>query len=320
MQHRLSVAAQGGDSGNSGSSRDDKADPKKQKEIQEYVEALQRGGMKKEMAQEVLKKWEEAGGDTDPNTLRKLFLRQSAIPAVATIIQTLVDAAASYSIYTSAVFFSAGPEFFGRDVLVFLLNALAAYFALGVGFDVATLIAILVSTARTGTSIDSFYAALKTIAGPSPASGLVVVDKAQVAVNALKVVQTLDAIARMIESGAKDGSVKESGSSTLANLSAYLTLYRSETRDNFDSSKVGMTEAEASDLALQFGRFDLNDDGRLDTQEVRAMAGQLGIDLSSEEASAAIKVMDKNSDGLIEFSEFAGWWAERTGKAKAGAQ
>lgn len=61
------------------------------------------GGMKKEVAREVLKQWEGTGGD--PKSLRKLFLRQSAVPALATTVQTLVDAAAAYSIATSAVFF-----------------------------------------------------------------------------------------------------------------------------------------------------------------------------------------------------------------------
>ena len=49
--------------------------------------------------------------------------------------QTLVDAAAAYSIFTSGVFFAAGPPFFGRDVLVVLLDVLAGYFAVGVAFD-----------------------------------------------------------------------------------------------------------------------------------------------------------------------------------------
>lgn len=51
-----------------------------------------------------------------------------------------------------------------------------------------------------------------------------------------------------------------------------------------------MTEAEAADLALKFAQYDLNDDNRLDASEVRAMAGQLGIELSSEEAAIAIQV------------------------------
>jgi hypothetical protein len=57
----------------------------------------------------------------------------------------------------------------------------------------ATLTAILISTLRIGTSIDSFYAALKNIAGPEgsggSATGLAVLDKAQTAVNALRVAQ-----------------------------------------------------------------------------------------------------------------------------------
>jgi len=51
-----------------------------------------------------------------------------------------------------------------------------------------------------------------------------------------------------------------------------------------------MTEAEASDLALRFAQYDLNDDGRLDAGEVRAMAGKLGIELAAVEAEAAIQV------------------------------
>jgi hypothetical protein len=128
----------GGDSGD-----DARAKERKEREVQEYVDALTRGGVKKEMAQDVLKEWESAG--QDPKALRKLFLKQSAVPAVATTVQvglffrgrraagkdlkrrvlgsaaarearplltrarppqTLVDAAAAYSIFTSAIFFA----------------------------------------------------------------------------------------------------------------------------------------------------------------------------------------------------------------------
>lgn len=150
---------------------------------------------------------------------------------------------------------------------------------------------------------------------------------------------------------------------------------------------------QASDLAGKFAQYDLNDDGRLDAGEVRSMAGQLGIELSDAEASAAIQVrpratqppcmccacrmrcmlhhmrmhaiqiaaaghvhgvqahalwcagrpscfrvgahcvrldaatsrrsltlhptpqaMDRNSDGLVEFAEWAGWWSGRRKK------
>lgn len=58
------------------------------KKVQEYVEALQKGGVDKKVAQAVISKWQEAGGqDADPATLRRLFLRQSSIPLLAAAIQ-----------------------------------------------------------------------------------------------------------------------------------------------------------------------------------------------------------------------------------------
>ena len=61
------------------------------KQVQEYVEALQKGGVDKKVAQAVIKKWQEAGGgggaDADPAVLRKLFLKQSSVPLLATLIQ-----------------------------------------------------------------------------------------------------------------------------------------------------------------------------------------------------------------------------------------
>ncbi|KIZ07677.1 hypothetical protein MNEG_0269 [Monoraphidium neglectum] len=64
------------------------------------------GGIKKEVAQQVVKKWEEAGVADDPGALQKLFLKQSAVPIFGTVLQTLIDAAATYSIWTSALYFS----------------------------------------------------------------------------------------------------------------------------------------------------------------------------------------------------------------------
>lgn len=303
LRRKLIVAAATG-----GNDNDARLAVQKDKKIQEYVSALEKGGLRKDVAQEVLKKWEEAGADGgDPGALRKLFLKQSAVPALATSIQTLFDGAAAYSIFTSAVFFAAGPPFAGRDVLVFALNALSAYFAVGVVLDLATLTTIVISTVKVGTSIDSFYAALKSYAGE--ATGLRVLDQAKAVANAVKVAQALDAISQMLET-APSADAK----GTLSSLSAYLTLQRSEARDGFDPAKLGMTEAEASDLALRFAQYDLNDDGRLDAGEVRAMAGKLGIELAAVEAEAAIQAMDKNTDGLIEFSEWAAWWAERRKK------
>jgi hypothetical protein len=84
-------------------------------------------------------------------------------------------------------------------------------------------------------------AAIKTIAAPAGSStaadGLKIVEKAKAAVSAVKVASALDAIAGLLEAslagkpaaaagadGAKGQALKSVD--TLANLSAYLTLYR----------------------------------------------------------------------------------------------
>jgi hypothetical protein len=84
-------------------------------------------------------------------------------------------------------------------------------------------------------------AAVKAIAAPagssSPADGLKIVEKAKAAVSAVKVAQALDAIAGLLETslaGKPAAAIGADGlrgqatksTDTLANLSAYLTLYR----------------------------------------------------------------------------------------------
>lgn len=72
-------------------------------------------------------------------------------------MQLLFDAAAAYSVFMSAGLFAVGPPFFGRTVLVFLLDGLAAYFAVGLLFDLVTLTSVLITTVRMGIAPMAFY-------------------------------------------------------------------------------------------------------------------------------------------------------------------
>ncbi|KAF6252558.1 hypothetical protein COO60DRAFT_1552594 [Scenedesmus sp. NREL 46B-D3] len=72
-----------------------------------------------------------------------------------------------------------------------------------------------------------------------------------------------------------------------------------------------MSEAEAANIALVFGEFDLDDNGKLDTNEFVKMVVMLGAEFSRTEAEAAMEVMDVNKDGFITFDEFATWWSAR---------
>lgn len=53
-----------------------------------------------------------------------------------------------------------------------------------------------------------YATAVKTIAGPSPRGGLAIADKVQTAVNAVRVAQALDAIAKILEEGTTTTSAK----------------------------------------------------------------------------------------------------------------
>jgi hypothetical protein len=61
------------------------------------------------------------------------------------------------------------------------------------------------------------------------------------------------------------------GASSLANLSAYLTLQRAEEMYGFEPAKFGLSEAQAADIAGVFSRFDTNEDGRLEQSELRRL-------------------------------------------------
>ncbi|WIA41955.1 hypothetical protein OEZ86_009259 [Tetradesmus obliquus] len=305
--------------------KDDKPGKPKNKQ-EEYIEALKKGGVDQKTAKTILERWKETGADTDPSQLRKLFLKQSLVPITASLIQLLFDAGAAYSLFMTAGFFALGPPFFGRTVLVLAGDFLAIYFAICLLFDIVTLTSVLISTARLGTTPVAFFDAVKTIAAPAGSStaadGLKIVEKAKAAVSAVKVAAALDAIAGLLEASLSgkpaaaagaDGSKGQAlkSTDTLSNLSAYLTLYRAESQAGFDPSSVGMSEAEAANIALVFGQYDLDDNGRLDSNEFVKMLGTLGADVSTSEAEAAMEIMDANKDGFITFDEFATWWAAR---------
>jgi len=70
----------------------------------------------------------------------------------------LLDALAAYFAYVASLFWLSGPDFFGRNALLFIDNFITFYFAVVVVLDLATLTAVLVSAARLGTDPQSFYA------------------------------------------------------------------------------------------------------------------------------------------------------------------
>lgn len=69
----------------------------------------------------------------------------------------------------------------------------------------------------------------------------------------------------------QDLSPGGSGGTSLANLSAYLTMQRAQEVYGFQPEKYGLSEAQAADIAGVFSRFDANEDGRMEQSELRVL-------------------------------------------------
>lgn len=68
-----------------------------------------------------------------------------------------------------------------------------------------------------------------------------------------------------------------------------------------------MTEAEAVRIAKVFIKYDRDGNGRLDPGELRALTRDLGQELSEAEVAVAMKYLDEDDNGTIEFNELVAW-------------
>jgi len=65
-----------------------------------------------------------------------------------------------------------------------------------------------------------------------------------------------------------------------------------------------------------FNKYDADQDGSIGTNELHALCMEMGFAMSPEQVEMAIKVMDTDGNGTIEFDEFEKWWnsEDRFGK------
>jgi len=57
-----------------------------------------------------------------------------------------------------------------------------------------------------------------------------------------------------------------------------------------------------------FNKYDKDQDGSISSNELHALCMEMGYELKPEQLEVAIKVMDNDGNGTIEFDEFEKWW------------
>lgn len=277
--------------------------------MQKLVEEFAEAGVTQSKAKDLLKRWSELGAD-DPKQLRKLLLRRTGKPITSLVIQTLLDAAAASGGFFCGFVVGSAEEFPFQIGVELVAYFVACYYAIQVAFEVGTLATILFTVAKYGAEASELLAAVQQLAGPG--TGLGIADKAALAVNSFKIVQILDAIAEELKERYPD----DEQHTTLENLRAYLTYTRAQEQYGFDAAAYGLTEQRASNIALAFSNYDLNDDGKLELSELRKLCESLNHPLADEELREAIRILDTNENGYIEFTEFVAWWVKETREGK----
>eukprot|EP00756_Hemistasia_phaeocysticola_P066709 Hpha_TRINITY_DN9440_c0_g1::TRINITY_DN9440_c0_g1_i1::g.139121::m.139121 len=68
------------------------------------------------------------------------------------------------------------------------------------------------------------------------------------------------------------------------------------------------SEEEQKKVRDAFEMFDKDKSGKIDLKELRAVSRELNHEMGEEEAAAAMKELDKNGDGTLDWGEFLLWW------------
>lgn len=193
----------------------------------------------------------------------------------------------------------------------------------GLGFlsELFTFGSIAAAALLFGANVEVFLAAVTEAAGDgvSARSGLGAVDSVREAQNAVKVVETLNAIRELLRAqaaaqssggAAAMGAVADTGAAgdfsaraTFLNLAALLAVANGAASKKFDASEWELTEAEAVRIAKVFVKYD-GADSRLDVMQLRRLTEELGQPLSDEESRLAMTYLDEDGNGAIDFAEF----------------
>lgn len=247
-------------------------------------------------------------GADDPASLKRLVKERGTQQSINAAMQLAVDASAALVTWYGGLQI-ATTQSLGSFSLAgeFLVYTLAMYLTINATLDVFSLITVGVMTRKYSNQATQILAAVQRTAGPE--SGLEVLDKARQAVVTVQVLQALDKLFDVLR---RDVDAESRAADFFRDLGAYIVIAQAESSSDFRIDSYKDTERkQIAEIAAEFALADKDDDGYIDAVEFRELGRKTGVDLSSEEAEAAVAVLDTNKDGVVEFLEFVQWFKEK---------
>ena len=183
---------------------------------------------------------------------------------------------------------------------IFSVEAMAHAIILGV---------YVYSTIRFETSdLRKFTKAMRKIGDVDHVFGAVPAGAAvRRASSVIRVVAVLNKIRDALISEAE--LIAPAGKSTLHNLAAYFEYSNARSKFAFKPEDYGIDRAEAMRIAHVFSEWDADASGALSPEELRKLLGALGSDdVSDIDVNVAMRVLDENETGEINFNEFVRWF------------
>ena len=183
---------------------------------------------------------------------------------------------------------------------IFSVEAMAHAIILGV---------YVYSTIRFETSdLRKFTKAMRKIGDVDHVVGAVPAGAAvRRASSVIRVVAVLNKIRDALISEAE--LIAPAGKSTLHNLAAYFEYSNARSKFAFEPEDYGIDCDEAMRIAHVFSEWDADASGALSPEELRKLLGALGSDdVSDIDVNVAMRVLDENETGEINFNEFVRWF------------
>lgn len=72
--------------------------------------------------------------------------------------------------------------------------------------------------------------------------------------------------------------------------------------------KATHTQTENDTLKKVFAKYDADESGAIDKEELAKLSADLGHELEEDQLDAALKDLDLNGDGVIDYDEFKRWY------------